>query len=74
MKSMTLEDLEEVLDDIFPNGFQIETDDDGQIIVCTNLTEDEDGNLVPLDEDCDESDDEEDSDFESYDESSDDDL
>jgi hypothetical protein len=73
MKSMTLEDLEEVLDDIFPNGFQIETDDDGQIIVCTNLTEDEDGNLVPLDEDCDESD-EEDSDFESYDESSDDDL
>jgi hypothetical protein len=73
MKSMTLEDLEEVLDDIFANGFQIETDDDGQIIVCTNLTEDEDGNLVPLDEDCDESD-EEDSDFESYDESSDDDL
>lgn len=55
---MTLEELEEALSDILPNGFSIEADSHGQIIVYTNLTEDEDGELIDF-----EGEDDEDPDF-----------
>lgn len=66
MKSFTIEDLEEALDDVLPDGFVFETNDSGQIVIVTNLTEDEDGRLIPVDsddsedydEDCEEYDDE----------------
>jgi hypothetical protein len=65
---MTLEDLEEALEDVFPNGFQLTTDDDGQIVILTGLMQDEDGDLVEY-----ESDDEEDEEDEEEDEEEDDD-
>lgn len=46
---MTLEELEEALDELLPGGFNIESDNHGQIIVYTNLTQEEDGELVPFD-------------------------
>jgi hypothetical protein len=51
---MTLEDLEEALEELFPNGFEIDTDSEGQIIIYTNLMEDEDGELVEFEEPDDE--------------------
>ena len=67
---MNLEDLEEALEDLFPNGFEISTDDEGQIVIYTGLMEDEDGDLVEFessddddyeeDEEGDEEDDDED--------------
>lgn len=48
---MNLEDLEEALEEIFPNGFEIDTDEDGQIVICTGLMQDEDGDLVEFDPD-----------------------
>jgi hypothetical protein len=67
---MNLEDLEEALEDLFPNGFEISTDDEGQIVIYTGLMEDEDGDLVEFessddddyeeDEEGDEEDDEDD--------------
>lgn len=63
---MTLEDLQETLEEFFPNGFELGTDNDGQIVIYTHLMEDDDGDLVeyePSDED-DEDDDYEDSDDE----------
>lgn len=57
----TLEDLEEALEDLFPNGFEIGVDNEGQIVIYTNLMEDEDGELVEFEENEDE---EEDEDFE----------
>lgn len=51
---MTLEELEEALEEVFPRGFQIETDNDGQIVIHTGLTESDDGDLVPFDEEVDE--------------------
>jgi hypothetical protein len=48
---MNLEELEEALEEIFPNGFQIETDNHGQIIIYTGLSQDEDGELVDFEED-----------------------
>jgi len=68
MKSISLEDLETVLEDVLPGGFQIDTDDNGQIIIFTNLKEDEEGNLVTFDEEDVDNDGSEE-DFESYDES-----
>ena len=50
---MTLEELEEALEELLPS-YQIETDNDGQIIIYTGLTESDDGELVPFDEDEDE--------------------
>ena len=65
---MTLEELEEALEEALPGGFRIDTDEHGQIVVYTNLTEDDDGDLIEF-----ESEEDEDSDFdedvESYDES-----
>ena len=68
MKMMTLESLEETLEDILPTGFQIEVDDEGQVVIFTNLSEDEDtGELVRCGNDDVDSD--FDDDVESYDES-----
>jgi hypothetical protein len=69
---MTLEDLEEALENILQCGFQIETDNDGQIVIYTGLTEIDDGELVPIDESSDNED--YDEDMESYDESDDEDY
>ena len=46
---MTLEELEEALEEILPS-YQIETDNEGQIIIYSGLTESDDGELVPFDE------------------------
>jgi hypothetical protein len=71
---MTLEELEEALEEIFPNGFEISTDDNGQLIIYTHLTQDDDGELMEFegdedededDEDDEDDDDEEDEDFDS---------
>lgn len=54
---MTLDDLEEALADILPAGFQVETDNHGQVIIYTGLSLDDDGELVdfePSDDDEDE--------------------
>lgn len=77
MKPLTMEDLEEVLYNILPEGFEINTDNDGQVIIHTAMMEDEDGCLFPMDllgsNDDDEDESMFDDDTESYDESSDDD-
>jgi len=59
---MTLEDLQEALEDVFPNGFEIDTDEDGQIIILTRLSEDEDGDLIEYEGDLDEDEDEDEDD------------
>lgn len=43
---MNLEELEEALEGILPAKFQIETDNHGQLIIYTGLSQDEDGELV----------------------------
>lgn len=53
-----IEDLQEALEDILPAGFLIEMDEDGQLVIYTGLTQDEDGELSPLEEDEDHFDDE----------------
>jgi hypothetical protein len=86
---VTIEDLQEVIEDIFPNGlpkhFKIELDENNQVIIHTGLVQDEDGDLSEYetddedddyeedDEDDCDGDDEEDEDFESLDEEDDDD-
>ncbi len=44
----TLEALEEALEDMLPPGFYIEPDKNGQLIIYSNLKEDEDGFLNPI--------------------------
>ena len=51
---MNIEELEEALDDLFPGGFSIETDNHGQLIVYTGLTQEDDGELVAFDSEEDE--------------------
>lgn len=49
---MNIEELEEALDELFPNGFSIDYDNHGQLVVYTGLKkqeDDDDGDLVPLD-------------------------
>jgi hypothetical protein len=46
---MNYEELEEALDDLFPGGFSIETDNHGQLVIYTGLTEDDEGELIPID-------------------------
>jgi hypothetical protein len=46
---MNYEELEEALDDLFPGGFSIETDNHGQLIIYTGLIEDDEGELIPVD-------------------------
>lgn len=59
---MTLEDLEEALEEVLPNGFEIDVDSNGQIIIFTGLMQDEDGDIVEFDGDDEEE--PEDSEFE----------
>ena len=70
---MNIEDLQEALEealaDILPNGFEIDMDDDGQLIIYTGLTQDEDGDLVEFEDD---EEDEEDEDLDDEDEDLDD--
>jgi hypothetical protein len=62
---MTLEELEEALEEILPHGFEISTDDNGQLIIYTHLTQDDDGELMEFEgDDEDDDDDEEDDDEE----------
>lgn len=42
---MIFEELEEALDEILPPGYSIETNKHGQIIILSNLRQDEDGEL-----------------------------
>jgi len=51
---MNIDELEEALDELFPGGFSIETNKHGQVIVFTNLKQDEDGELLPFDSEEDE--------------------
>lgn len=47
---MNIEDLEEALEELFPErNFSIETDNHGQIIIHTGLKQEDDGELVPFD-------------------------
>lgn len=50
MNVETIEELEEALDDLFPDrNYSIETDSQGQIVIYTGLKEEEDGTLVTFD-------------------------
>jgi hypothetical protein len=51
---MNIEELEEALDELFPGGFSIETDNHGQIVVYTGLKQDDDGELSAFDTEEDE--------------------
>lgn len=44
---MNLEELQESLEDILPEGFQITLDARGQVVIKTGLVEDESGELHP---------------------------
>lgn len=59
---MNIEDLQEELETILPDGFTIDTDHNGELIIRTGLRQEDDGELVPFDGDEDE-DDEEDEEF-----------
>lgn len=59
---MTIEELEEALEEVFPSGFSIDTDSHGQLVIFTGLKEDEEGELIEMKED--ELDEDADSDFE----------
>jgi hypothetical protein len=48
MENMTLEDLRISMNNFMPTWVEIETDDDGQIVIYTNLVEDDNGELVEL--------------------------
>lgn len=53
-----IEELEEALEEILGSGFQIETDNHGQIIIYTGLRrDDDDGSLVEFEGDDDEDED-----------------
>lgn len=51
---MNIDDLEESLAELLPVGFQIETDNHGQIIIYTGLRQDDDGELIDFEPDEDE--------------------
>lgn len=46
---MTLDDLRISLQNFMPTWCQIEKDNDGQIVIYTNLVENENGELVVMD-------------------------
>lgn len=48
---MNFEELEEALDELLPPGYAIETNKQGQIVILTNLRQDEDGELFPISDD-----------------------
>lgn len=72
---MNLDDLEEALAEILPSGFQIETDNHGQIVIYTGLTRDDDGSgdLVDFEGEEDDEDPDFDPDFEPIEEEDEDD-
>ena len=47
---MTLDDLRTSMQNFMPTWVEIETDNDGQIIIYTGLIENNDGELVEIDE------------------------
>lgn len=51
---MNIEELEEALDELFPGGFSIETNDQGELLIYTGLQKDEDGELSAIDTEEDE--------------------
>jgi len=52
---MNIEELEEALDELFPErNFSIETDSHGQIVIHTGMKQDDDGELVIFDTEEDE--------------------
>lgn len=51
---MNIEELEEALDEVLPAGYSIETDNHGQIVIHTGLTQDDDGELIAFDSEEDE--------------------
>jgi hypothetical protein len=48
MENMTLEDLRISMNNFMPTWVEIETDDDGQIVIYTNLVENDNGELVEI--------------------------
>jgi hypothetical protein len=47
---MIFEELQEALEELLPGGFSIEEDNHGQLIVYTNMKQDEDGELSTFEE------------------------
>ncbi len=60
---MDLESLTDELEAILPDGFHIDTDNNGQIVIYTGLMEDGDGDLVEFVEDDYDDESDEDSDY-----------
>jgi hypothetical protein len=73
MTVLNMDDLEEALTEILPTGFQIETDNHGQIIVYTGLHLNDDGELEDYEPSDDEDAPEVDEDFEPLEEDDDED-
>jgi hypothetical protein len=48
MENMTLEDLRISMNNFMPTWVEIERDDDGQIVIYTNLVENDNGELVEI--------------------------
>jgi hypothetical protein len=60
---MNLSDLEEALAEILPSGFSVQNNKRGQIVILTNLFENESGELEEFESDFDDEDAESDPDF-----------
>lgn len=61
---MNIDELHELLEEALPFKFQIDEDINGQVIILTGHSQDEDGDLVKLENEDDEEDDDIDPDFE----------
>jgi hypothetical protein len=62
---MNIDELRELLEEALPFRFQIDEDVNGQVIILTGMSQDEDGDLVKLESE-DEEDDDIDPDFEPF--------
>jgi len=62
---MNIDELRELLEEALPFRFQIDEDVNGQVIILTGMSQDEDGDLAKLESE-DEEDDDIDPDFESF--------
>lgn len=62
---MNIDELRELLEEALPFRLQIDEDVNGQVIILTGMSQDEDGDLVKLESE-DEEDDDIDSDFEPF--------
>lgn len=60
---MNIDELREILEEVLPFRFQIDEDVNGQVIILTGMSQDEDGDLAKLESE-DEEDDDIDPDFE----------